>query len=272
MAHNLTILRDNVLINDNVLHTSHLFNVEKVISCLSTCVFADEKEVNGIYPLTEAKVHLGPPHPSNFGYAHAKRLVDVQNRGYKEEFGRDYTSAIPTNVFGQHDNFDLQDSHVIPGLIHKCFLAEKNGSVFRPSGSGKPLRQFIYSLDLAKLFIWMLRNYDDINPLILSVPEEEEVSIEFVVNNVIRAFEHNREAQGVNDPSVGPFKVAVEWNRNAADGQYRKPASNVKLAALLKKSGIDFKFTPFNQALQETVDWFVENYNTGARVGTSKLA
>ena len=53
---------------------------QKVISCLSTCVYADEKEVKDIYPLTEEKVHLGPPHPSNFGYAHAKRLVDVQNR------------------------------------------------------------------------------------------------------------------------------------------------------------------------------------------------
>ena len=69
-----------MLINDNVLHCSHLYKASKVVSCLSTCVFADEKEVKDIYPLTEAKVHLGPPHPSNFGYSHAKRLVDIQNR------------------------------------------------------------------------------------------------------------------------------------------------------------------------------------------------
>jgi nucleoside-diphosphate-sugar epimerase len=63
---------------------------------------------------------------------------------------------------------DLEDSHVIPGLIHKCYLAKKNGTPFVVSGTGKPLRQFIYSIDLAKLFIWMLREYDDVEPVILS--------------------------------------------------------------------------------------------------------
>lgn len=118
-------MRDNLHINDNVLHTAHLSNCDKVVSCLSTCIFPDEKETPGIYPLTEAKVHLGPSHPSNFGYSQAKRLVDIQNRSvshayyriitsdnkpdllfraYKQEYGRTFTSAIPTNVFGEHDN------------------------------------------------------------------------------------------------------------------------------------------------------------------------
>ncbi|KAI5118941.1 hypothetical protein M0805_006287 [Coniferiporia weirii] len=271
MSHNLSFLRDNMLINDNVLHCAHLYQTGKVISCLSTCVFADEKAVKDIYPLTELKVHLGPPHPSNFGYAYSKRLIDIQNRAYKQEFGCEFTSAIPTNVFGQYDNFDLQDSHVIPGLIHKCYLAEKNSTVFRPSGSGKPLRQFIYSRDLAKLMVWMLRNYDDVDPLILSVPEEQEISVESVVNSVVLALERTRERQRARDSSLHPFEVKIEWQREAADGQFRKPASNAKLVGLLEKSGIKFHFTPFAQALQETVDWFVENYKSGARVGSSDL-
>lgn len=107
-------MRDNLHINDNVLHTAHLSNCDKVVSCLSTCIFPDEKETPGIYPLTEAKVHLGPSHPSNFGYSQAKRLVDIQNRSvshayyriitsdnkpdllfraYKQEYGRTFTSA-----------------------------------------------------------------------------------------------------------------------------------------------------------------------------------
>jgi nucleoside-diphosphate-sugar epimerase len=65
-------------------------------------------------------------------------------------------------------NSDLEDSHVIPGLIHKCYLAKKNRTPFIVSGTGKPLRQFIYSIDLAKLFIWMLREYNDVEPVILS--------------------------------------------------------------------------------------------------------
>lgn len=113
--HQLTFLRDNILINDNVLHTSCQAKVLKLVSCLSTCVFPDKVE----YPLDENKIHTGPPHDSNFGYAHAKRMVDVQNQyvthklsaclfkrvsAYKEEFGCNFTSAIPTNVFGPHDN------------------------------------------------------------------------------------------------------------------------------------------------------------------------
>lgn len=70
------MMRENILINDNVLHTCYERKVKKVISCLSTCVFPDKVE----YPLDESKIHLGPPHPSNFGYSHAKRLVDIQNR------------------------------------------------------------------------------------------------------------------------------------------------------------------------------------------------
>ncbi|TDL27891.1 epimerase-domain-containing protein [Rickenella mellea] len=252
MSHNLSFLRDNILINDNVLNTSHKTNVQKVISCLSTCVFPDGAGAPpDLYPLTEAKIHLGPPHSSNFGYSHAKRLVDVQNRAYKEQYGRNYTSAIPTNIFGPHDNYDLRDSHVIPGLMHKCYLAEKNGTVFQPAGSGRPLRQFIYSHDLAKVFIWMLRHYDDVEPLIVSVSEEQEVSIEYVVNKVVAAFQKNRAAR---NEAAG------------SDGQFRKPTSNAKLRAVLEKSGVNFEFTPFEQALQESVDWFVENYET-ARTG-----
>lgn len=119
--------------------------VKKLISCLSTCVFPDKVT----YPIDESHVHLGPPHESNFGYAHGKRLVDVYNQyalspslsscffgvsradavdreysAYNEEFGCNFTSAIPTNIFGPHDNYDLEDSHVIPGLVHKCLLAK----------------------------------------------------------------------------------------------------------------------------------------------------
>jgi len=71
-----TFFRDNLVINDNVLHTAHLQKTKKVVSCLSTCVFPDKVA----YPLDETKIHLGLPHESNFGYAHAKRMVDIQNR------------------------------------------------------------------------------------------------------------------------------------------------------------------------------------------------
>ncbi|KIJ16320.1 GDP-L-fucose synthase [Paxillus involutus ATCC 200175] len=243
----MTFLRDNMLINDNVLHTAHIKKTKKVISCLSTCVFPDKVE----YPLTEEKVHLGPPHNSNFGYAHAKRMVDVQNHAYKEEFGCNFTSAIPTNVFGPHDNFDLKHAHVMPALIHKCYLAQKNGTPFKVMGDGSPLRQFIYSRDLAKLFIWQLREYDDVEPVILSVDEKDEISIRDLANSIVKVMNYSGGANFEN-----------ELNDN---GQDRKPASNAKLMQLI---GPDFKFTPFEEALEETVAWFLENYSN-ARIGQS---
>jgi len=243
MKYKLTFLRDNILINDNILHGAYEHKVHKVVSCLSTCVFPDKVE----YPLDETKIHSGLPHESNFGYAHAKRLVDVQNHAYKEQYGCNFTSAIPTNVFGPHDNFDLEDSHVIPGLIHKCYLAKKNGTPFVVSGTGKPLRQFIYSYDLAKLFIWMLREYDDVEPVILSVGEDEEVSIKEVADAIVKA--------------VG-FEGNYTFDTTRADGQFRKPASNKKLLTLMG----GFQFTPFDQALNQTVQWFLANYDN-ARTG-----
>ncbi|KAF8556629.1 epimerase-domain-containing protein [Imleria badia] len=243
----MTFLRDNMLINDNVLHTARIKKTQKVISCLSTCVFPDKVE----YPLTEEKVHLGPPHDSNYGYAYAKRMVDVQNRAYKEEFGCNFTSAIPTNVFGPHDNFDLKYAHVIPALIHKCYLAKQNGTPFKVMGDGSPLRQFIYSRDLAKLFIWQLREYESVEPVIFSVDEKDEISIRQVANSIVDALEYSGQAVFENEPQD--------------NGQDRKPASNEKLIKLI---GPDFKFTPFDVALKESVEWFLANLSN-ARTGSS---
>ncbi|RXK34971.1 hypothetical protein M231_07785 [Tremella mesenterica] len=120
MSRKLDFLQDNIKINQSVLHSSHVLGVKKVVSCLSTCVFPDEVT----YPLTEEKIHAGPPHHSNFGYAYAKRLVDIQNHAYHEQFGSQFTSVIPTNVFGPGDNYDLKDAHVIPSLIHRCYFSK----------------------------------------------------------------------------------------------------------------------------------------------------
>ncbi len=170
------------------------------------------------YPLTEEKIHLGPPHQSNFGYAHGKRLVDVQNHAYNSEFGDKFTSVIPTNVFGPWDNYvsllfrskaafidnsfrtwrtrtsyPVLSTNVywpnvsLPRLPHPDPVLAENNTPFIVSGTGKPLRQFIYSRDLAKLFVWSLREYNDIEPVILSPSENEEVSIKQVADAIVKA-------------------------------------------------------------------------------------
>ncbi|XP_067000136.2 GDP-L-fucose synthase [Anabrus simplex] len=240
MSHNLDFLRTNIHINDNVLQTSYETGVVKVVSCLSTCIFPDKTS----YPIDETMIHNGPPHPSNFGYSYAKRLIDIANRGYHEQHGCCYTSVVPCNVFGPYDNFSLESSHVIPALIRRMHdLIEKDNSEqaeFTVLGSGKPLRQFIYSLDLAKLFLWVLREYNSVEPIILSVDEADEVSISTAAECVAKAFD---------------FRGRLTYDTSKADGQFKKTASNAKLRHHLP----DFKFTPFKQAIAETVNWFKLN-------------
>jgi len=242
MSSNADFFRSNMKMNDNILEASKKMNVKKLVSCLSTCIFPDKTT----YPIDETMVHNGPPHPSNFGYSYAKRMIDVQNKAYNEQFGCMFTSVVPCNVFGPHDNFNVLKGHVIPGLINKAYEAKKNGTSFEIWGTGSPLRQFIYSLDLAKLFIWVVREYNEIEPIILATDEEDEVSIKDVAMMILEAFD---------------FKGEVKYLTDKADGQFKKTASNAKLRKYLP----EFQFVPTRQAIKETVEWYIANYETARR-------
>jgi len=228
--------------NDNIMEACREHKVVKLVSCLSTCIFPDKTT----YPIDETMIHNGAPHTSNEGYAYAKRMIDVLNRCYKEEYGCDFTSIIPTNVYGPHDNYSIEDGHVIPGLIHKCYKAMRDGTDFTIWGSGTPLRQFIYSADLAALTVWTLRNYGSVEPIILSVDEADEVSIKDVALMVA-------DAMG--------FKGKVVFDTSKADGQFKKTASNAKLRTYLP----DYKFKPMKEGIAEAVKWFVDNYDTARK-------
>jgi GDP-L-fucose synthase len=213
--------------------------VQKLVSFLSTCIFPDKTS----YPIDETMLHDGPPHPSNEGYALAKRLIDTMNRAYSEEYGCNFTSIIPTNIYGPHDNFSIQNGHVIPGLIHKCFIAKRDKTPFTIWGSGTPLRQFIYSLDLAELTVWVMREYHSPDPITLSVDEASEVSIKDVALAVAKAMK---------------FDGEVVFDTDKADGQFKKTACNKKLRGLRP----DYQFTNMEDGVQKAVDWFVANYDT----------
>jgi len=233
--------RLNVLMNDNVMECCRIHKVSKLVSCLSTCIFPDKTT----YPIDETMIHNGPPHFSNAGYAYAKRMIDVMNKGYNEQHGCNFTSIVPTNIYGPHDNYSIEDGHVIPGLIHKAYNAKKNDSELLIWGSGSPLRQFIYSEDLARLTVWVMREYHSPEPIILSVGEEDEVSIEHVARSVAKA--------------MGVEKINFDTTKS--DGQFKKTASNAKLRTFLP----DFKFTPIEEGIQKTVEWFNANYDTARK-------
>jgi GDP-L-fucose synthase len=242
MKYRVEMWKDNVDINNNVMECCREFKVQKLVSCLSTCIFPDKTT----YPIDETMLHNGPPHFSNEGYAYAKRMIDVLNRSYKEEYGCNFTSVIPTNIYGPHDNYDLEDAHVIPALIHKFYNAKKNGTTMTVMGTGAPLRQFIYSEDLAKLMCWVLREYHEPEPIILSVGEADEVSIKDVVKLIADAIH---------------FEGDIVFDSTKADGQFKKTANNAKLISRLP----DFQFTPMREGVQKAVDWFVQNYDTARK-------
>lgn len=227
---------NNIMINTNVIEGARLSGVKNLVAFLSTCIFPNEID----YPLTEKKIHLGPPHFSNDAYAYAKRMTDVQIRSYNEQYGLNYKSVIPTNIYGPNDNYDIVNGHVIPSLIHKCYLARENKTDLTIWGSGTPLREFIFSKDVAKLTEWVLHNYKENEPIILST--SEEISIKDVVDMIVELMN---------------FKGNVLFDTTKPDGQFRKPSDNSKIKNYLP----DYKFTPMYEGLKETIEYFEKNYN-----------
>ena len=234
------MFEQNILMNFNVVKACHMFNVKKCIFALSTCVFPDKVE----YPINEKTLHEGPPHSSNEGYAYAKRMLEVHCRMYNEQFGTNYVCIIPTNIYGPNDNFSLEDGHVIPSLIHKCYLAKKSNQPFQIKGSGKALRQFIYSEDLAKLIMIVLETYEKKDSIILSVDEKDEITIKEAAEEIADCLNYHN----------------IEFLTNFSEGQYKKTADNTKM-----KEFTNFSFTPIKEGLKTTVEWFINNYETCRR-------
>lgn len=233
---NAEFFTDNVKININVLDACKDFKIKKLVSFLSTCIFPE----NASYPLTEEKIYMGKPHKSNYGYAYSKRMLDVQTTVYREQYDVNFVSVIPTNIYGPNDNFNLVRGHVIPSLIHKCYLAKKRNKEFKVWGSGKALREFIFSKDIAKLTELIIDSYDDPEPVILST--SNEVSIEYLVDLIIKSLD---------------FRGKVIFDKTKPEGLFRKPTDTKKLKNIFP----NFKFTSIETGIDETIRWFIENYD-----------
>lgn len=226
---------DNIMMNTNVIEEARKNGVKKLVFFSSTCVFPDKVE----YPLSPEKIHLGPPHSSNYAYAYAKRMGQVQIQAYREQYGVNYFTVIPCNIYGPGDNYNLDNGHVIPSLIHKMYLAKQNNTDFVVWGSGSPLREFIFSEDVAELTMMLYEKYDGVDPVILST--SEEISIKNVVLMIAEIFE---------------FKGKVIFDSDKPDGQLRKPSDN----SVIKSMFPDYKFTPIETGLRKSITWFIENY------------
>lgn len=241
MHRKAAMLEDNVLMNTLLLKYARQYAIQKIIVLLSTCVFPD-----GVEPLVETALHAGPPHPSNEGYAYAKRLMEVHSRILTRQCGIQTVCLTPTNIYGPNDNFNLDDAHVIPALIHRCYLAKKHNQPFVVKGTGKPLRQFIFSRDLATIIHRIIHaptEHGYHSHLICSPPSDQEVSIEYVARQIAKAMD---------------YEHSLTFDPSYADGQYKKTVEpNPALASLAS-----FAFTPFDTGIRETVAWFLEHVDS----------
>jgi GDP-L-fucose synthase len=227
---------DNIMINTNVLDGAKEFKVKKLLSCLSTCVYPD----NAVYPLTEEQIHSGAPHSSNYAYAHTKRMIDIQSRAYRQQFGCNFISMTPNNLFGENDNFDLLDSHAIPAMIRKIYEAKQANTDVIMWGDGTPLREFTYIDDICRISLFLLSNYDNIEPINIGTTGEQTISE--VANKIASYFD---------------FTNNIIWDTSKPKGQHRKPSDNSKLLQLGWKPE---QFTKFDDALQQTCKWFSDQY------------
>ena len=227
---------ENVLINTNVLEAARIYGVKKLLSVLSTCVYPD----NVAYPMVEEYIHNGEPHSTNLGYGYSKRMLDVQSRAYRRQYGCNFVNIVPNNLFGENDNFHLVESHVIPSVIRKIYEAKKSGSpTVTLWGSGNPKREFTYSGDLAKIIVYMMENYNEDYPI--NVGNPGEYTIKELADNIKKILDYDG---------------TIEWDTTESDGQYRKPSSNAKF--------LDYNwedtYVDFYDGLEKTCEWFVKNY------------
>ena len=228
---------ENTLMTLNVFEAARKANVKKIVSILSTCIFPD----NISYPLTPEKLHAGEPHESNFGYAYAKRMTEVQARAYQQQYGIKCLSLIPTNIYGPKDNFNLKDAHVIPALIHRCYNAVKENTSFVVWGSGKPLREFIFSEDIGNIINLLASDYEGDDSVIIST------GYEYTIKEVAEVI-----------ASCFNYKENLIFDESKPDGQYRKHTNPETLRSLYP----DFKYTTLKEGIQKTINWFVENYES----------
>jgi len=205
-------LYENLMIEANIIHAAHLNNVERLLFLGSSCIYprlADQ-------PIKENSLLSGALEPTNEWYAIAKITGIKLIQAYRKQYGYDWISAMPTNLYGPGDNYDLNSSHVLPALLRKFHEAKisKNSEVM-VWGSGKPLREFMHCDDLAGALLFLLKNYSDYEHI--NVGSGNEVSIRELVEVIAKV--------------VG-YDAKIIWDEQKPDGTPRKLMDSTKLQRL----------------------------------------
>jgi GDP-L-fucose synthase len=224
-------LRDNLQIQTNIIDAAQRHGVRKLLFLGSSCIYPRE----AAQPMVEESLLTGPLEPTNQWYAIAKIAGLKMCQAYRREFGFDAISAMPTNLYGPGDNFDLKNSHVLPALMRKCHEAkDQHAPVVEVWGTGTPRREFLHVDDLAAACVHLMQHYSEELPI--NVGWGEDVSIAELARLIA--------------DTVG-FRGAMKFDPTKPDGTPRKLLDTTRLTALGWRPGIRLK-----QGLASTYDWY----------------
>ena len=227
-------LLENLRLQNNVISAAHAHDVRKLLFLGSSCIYPKHAP----QPIPESALLTGPLEPSNDAYAIAKIAGIKLCQAYAAEYGETFISAMPTNLYGPNDNFDLATSHALPALLRKAHEAKRSGArELIVWGTGQPRREFLHVDDLADACLFLLRNYN--SPSIINVGCGEDVSI--------------RELAELICEIVG-FAGDLSFDANKPDGTPRKLLDVSKLKALGWEPRVSLR-----DGIARTYQWFVEH-------------
>ncbi len=214
-------LYENLQIQNNLIHGAHLQGVKKLLFLGSSCIYPRL----AAQPLREDSLLTGPLEPTNQWYAVAKIAGIKLCQAYRRQYGSDFICAMPTNLYGPNDNYDLETSHVLPALIHKFHLAKTTGAATVSCwGTGAPLREFLHADDLARAAIFLMERYSEEG--IINVGCGQDQSVKELAETVQRV--------------VG-FPGRIVWDTSKPDGTPRKLMDSSRLFSLGWKPAIDLE-------------------------------
>jgi GDP-L-fucose synthase len=228
-------LSENLQIETNLMDAAHAAGIPRLLFLGSSCVYPKLAQ----QPIKEEYLLTGELEKTNESYALAKISGLKLVQAYRKQYGHKWISAMPTNMYGPGDNFDLENSHVLPALIRKFHDAKTQGS---PSvslwGTGSPKREFLHSDDLGRACLFLLENYDDEVPINVGVGEDVPI----------------KELAEIIQEIVG-FTGAIEWDTSKPDGTPRKLLDVSRITALGWKPEIKL-----GEGIPSTYGWYLDNY------------
>lgn len=225
---------DNLMIQANVMHSAYVTGVKKLLFLGSSCIYPKACP----QPIKEDYLLSGYLEPTNQPYAVAKIAGLIMAQSYNRQYETNFIAVMPTNLYGPHDDFDLDNAHVIPALLRKTHEAKMSGQEFVGIwGTGSPKREFLHVDDLADACVFLMHNYNSSE--IVNIGTGEEISI--------------RELATLVKEIVG-YEGELRYNTDMPDGTPRKLLNVSRLTALGWKSSISLK-----EGLSSVYDWFLKN-------------